>query len=148
MSQSLGAAPMRYMETADGAGIGFDAAPCRCPWAQIDKEDVNTPAVFGEFIDSHAIDRAVEDWPSVAIYYQSRRVRIAFDEDERALIDEAIVGLTEDEGLDEQERLMRSSALQRHPRHCRHQLLSVGVLGIAAHPLRGTVLEDAPGAHD
>ncbi len=71
---------------------------------------VNTPAVFGEYIDVYDINRAVEDGATVPIYYESRLARIALDEDERPRIDDEIAALTEDEALGEQERLKRKWA--------------------------------------
>ena len=56
--------------------IGFTGTP-------IEKEDVNTPAVFGDYIDIYDISRAVEDGATVPIYYESRLARIELDEDEK-----------------------------------------------------------------
>jgi type I restriction enzyme R subunit len=80
--------------------IGFTGTP-------IEMEDVNTPAVFGEYIDIYDISRAVEDGATVPIYYESRLARIELDEDERPKIDAEIADLTEDEAQSEQERLKR-----------------------------------------
>ena len=43
----------------------------------IEATDVNTPAVFGHYIDIYDISRAVEDGATVPIYYESRLARIA-----------------------------------------------------------------------
>jgi type I restriction enzyme R subunit len=43
--------------------IGFTGTP-------IEKDDVNTPAVFGEYIDVYDISRGVEDGATVPIYYE------------------------------------------------------------------------------
>jgi type I restriction enzyme R subunit len=83
--------------------IGFTGKP-------IEKEDVNTPAVFGDYIDIYDISRAVEDGATVPIYYESRLARIELDEDERPNIDAEIAELTEDEAQSEQERLKRKWA--------------------------------------
>lgn len=80
--------------------IGFTGTP-------IEKEDVNTPAVFGDYIDIYDISRAVEDGATVPIYYESRLVRIELDEDEKPKIDAEIADLTEDVGEIEQGRLER-----------------------------------------
>ena len=80
--------------------IGFTGTP-------IEKADVNTPAVFGEYIDVYDINRGVEDGATVPIYYESRLARIELDEEERPKLDEEIVELTEDEAESEQERLRR-----------------------------------------
>jgi type I restriction enzyme R subunit len=83
--------------------IGFTGTP-------IEKEDVNTPAVFGNYIDIYDISRAVEDGATVPIYYESRLARIELDEDEKPKIDAEIAELTEDEAASEQERLKRKWA--------------------------------------
>ena len=68
---------------------------------------MNTPAVFGDYIDIYDISRAVEDGATVPIYYESRLARIELDEDEKPKIDAEIAELTEDEAESEQERLKR-----------------------------------------
>lgn len=77
--------------------IGFTGTP-------IEADDVNTPAVFGNYIDIYDISRAVEDGATVPIYYESRLARIELDENERPKIDAEIDELVEDKGLREQER--------------------------------------------
>jgi type I restriction enzyme R subunit len=83
--------------------IGFTGTP-------IEKEDVNTPAVFGDYIDIYDIARAVEDGATVPIYYESRLAGIELDEDEKPKIDAEIADLTEDEAQTEQDRLKRKWA--------------------------------------
>jgi type I restriction enzyme R subunit len=83
--------------------IGFTGTP-------IEKEDVSTPAVFGDYIDIYDISRAVEDGATVPIYYESRLARIELDEDEKPKIDSEIAEITEDEAQSEQERLKRKWA--------------------------------------
>jgi type I restriction enzyme R subunit len=83
--------------------IGFTGTP-------IEKDDVNTPGVFGDYIDIYDIARAVEDGATVPIYYESRLARIELDEDEKPKIDAEIADLTEDEAETEQERLKRKWA--------------------------------------
>src|SRR5690606_33393255 len=76
----------------------------------IEKDDVNTPAVFGEYIDVYDISRAVEDGATVPIYYESRLARIELREDEKPKIDAEIEELTEDEATTEQETIKRKWA--------------------------------------
>jgi type I restriction enzyme, R subunit len=83
--------------------IGFTGTP-------IEKVDVNTPAVFGDYIDIYDISRVVEDGATVPIYYESRLARIELDEDEKPKIDAEIAELTEDEAESEQQRLQRKWA--------------------------------------
>lgn len=77
--------------------IGFTGTP-------IEAEDVNTPAIFGEYIDIYDISRAVEDKATVPIYYESRLARIELSEEEKPKIDAEIEAMLEDETLSEQEK--------------------------------------------
>jgi type I restriction enzyme R subunit len=77
--------------------IGFTGTP-------IESGDVNTPAIFGDYIDIYDISRAVEDGATVPIYYESRLARIELDEDEKPRIDAEIEALVEDETLTEAEK--------------------------------------------
>ena len=77
--------------------IGFTGTP-------IEAADVNTPAVFGDYIDVYDISRAVEDGATVPIYYESRLARIELDEDEKPKIDAEVDALTEDDSEADQER--------------------------------------------
>lgn len=77
--------------------IGFTGTP-------IEADDVNTPAVFGEYIDVYDITRAVEDGATVPIYYESRLARIELDEDQKPLIDAEIEAMLEDETLSAREK--------------------------------------------
>ena len=83
--------------------IGFTGTP-------IEQDDVNTPAVFGDYIDIYDISRAVEDGATVPIYYESRLARIELPADEKPKIDAEIDELTEDEATTEQERIKRKWA--------------------------------------
>ena len=92
----------KYLRDAlpNASFIGFTGTP-------IEKEDVNTPAVFGEYIDVYDINRGVEDGATVPIYYESRLARIELDEDEKPKLDDEVAELTEDEAQSEQENLKR-----------------------------------------
>lgn len=95
----------KYLRDAlpNASFIGFTGTP-------IEATDVNTPAVFGNYIDVYDISRAVEDGATVPIYYESRLARIAIDENEKPKIDAEIADLTEDDAADEQERLKQKWA--------------------------------------
>ncbi len=82
--------------------IGFTGTP-------IEASDVNTPAVFGGYIDIYDISRAVEDGATVPIYYESRLARIELPEDEKPKIDAEIEDLIDDEDS-EQARLSQKWA--------------------------------------
>lgn len=78
--------------------IGFTGTP-------IEATDINTPAIFGEYIDIYDISRAVEDGATVPIFYESRLARIELNENEKPLIDAEIEALIEDESLTEAEKM-------------------------------------------
>jgi len=78
--------------------IGFTGTP-------IESGDVNTPAVFGDYIDVYDIQRAVEDGATVPIYYESRLAKIDLDEAERPRIDPTFDEVTEAEEERGQSRL-------------------------------------------
>ena len=98
--RSYGFAKLLRDALPNASFIGFTGTP-------IEKEDVNTPAVFGHYIDIYDITRAVEDGATVPIYYESRLARIELPEEEKPKIDAEIEALTEDEALSEQEKLKR-----------------------------------------
>lgn len=83
--------------------IGFTGTP-------IEQDDVNTPAVFGNYIDVYDISRAVEDGATVPIYYESRLARIELPEDERPRIDAEVEALLEGELAEDGERVKRKGA--------------------------------------
>jgi len=76
--------------------LGFTGTP-------VEKTDVNTPAVFGEYIDIYDIAQAVEDGATVPIYYESRLVKIELPEEGRQLIRELDEEL-EEEDADQTEK--------------------------------------------
>jgi type I restriction enzyme, R subunit len=77
--------------------IGFTGTP-------IEATDVNTPAVFGDYIDIYDIQRGVEDGATVPIYYESRLARIELDEDEKDKIDAEIEAIADEEDVGEKEK--------------------------------------------
>lgn len=92
----------KYMRDAlpNASFIGFTGTP-------IEADDVNTPAVFGNYIDVYDISRAVEDGATVPIYYESRLARIELDEEEKPRIDAEVDDLTEDDSEADQERFKK-----------------------------------------
>ena len=54
--------------------LGFTGTP-------IDTDDVNTQAVFGNYVDIYDINQAVEDGATVRIYYESRLVKVGISEE-------------------------------------------------------------------
>jgi type I restriction enzyme R subunit len=61
--------------------LGFTGTP-------IEKTDVNTPAVFGNYVDVYDISQAVEDGATVRIYYESRLAKINLSEEGKRLVAE------------------------------------------------------------
>jgi type I restriction enzyme R subunit len=92
----------KYMRDAlpNASFIGFTGTP-------IEADDVNTPAVFGHYIDVYDISRAVEDGATVPIYYESRLARIELDEEEKPKIDTEVNELTEEDSEADQERFKK-----------------------------------------
>ncbi|CAI8694745.1 type I restriction endonuclease subunit R [Burkholderia sp. IT-111MI5] len=92
----------KYLRDAlpNASFIGFTGTP-------IEADDVNTPAVFGNYIDVYDISRAVEDGATVPIYYESRLARIELDDDEKPKIDAEVEVLTEEDSEADQERFKK-----------------------------------------
>ena len=92
----------KYLRDAlpNASFIGFTGTP-------IETGDVNTPKIFGDYIDIYDISRAVADGATVPIYYESRLARIELPEAEKPKIDAEIAELTEDLMEGEEERLGR-----------------------------------------
>jgi len=59
--------------------LGFTGTP-------IESTDVNTPAVFGNYVDVYDILQAVEDGATVRIYYESRLAKIVLSEEGKKLV--------------------------------------------------------------
>ncbi|MBN1304908.1 MAG: type I restriction endonuclease subunit R [Anaerolineales bacterium] len=59
--------------------IGFTGTP-------IESSDINTPAVFGNYIDIYDIAQAVEDGATVKIYYESRLAKIELSDEGKQLV--------------------------------------------------------------
>ena len=73
----------KYMRDAmpNATYIGFTGTP-------IEGTDVNTPQVFGNYIDRYDIKDAVDDGATVRIFYESRLAKVSLDEEGRRLINE------------------------------------------------------------
>ena len=75
--------------------IGFTGTP-------IESTDVNTPQVFGQYVDIYDISQAVEDGATVRIYYESRLAKVNLDEEGKQLIEEFDQEIEESEEITEQ----------------------------------------------
>ena len=82
----------KYMRDAlpNATFIGFTGTP-------IEGTDVNTPAVFGNYIDIYDIAQAVDDGATVPIYYESRLAKIELSDEGKELVREL------DEELDKED---------------------------------------------
>ena len=78
--------------------IGFTGTP-------IELSDRNTRAVFGNYVDTYDIERAVNDGATVPIYYEARLQKIELDEAERPRIDPDFEEVTEAEEAERREKL-------------------------------------------
>ena len=89
----------KYMRDAlpNATYIGFTGTP-------IESTDVNTPQVFGNYIDRYDIKDAVDDGATVKIFYESRLAKVNLDEEGRRLIEEFDKELELDEELTEKQK--------------------------------------------
>jgi type I restriction enzyme R subunit len=73
----------KYMRDAlpHATYLGFTGTP-------IESTDVNTPAVFGNYIDVYDIAQAVTDGATVRIYYESRLAKIGLSEEGKKLVEQ------------------------------------------------------------
>ena len=89
----------RHMRDAlpNATFIGFTGTP-------IEKEDKNTQAVFGDYIDVYDIQQAVEDGATVRIYYESRLAKIELSQADQKALDERVEEVTEGDELTERQK--------------------------------------------
>jgi len=73
----------KYMRDAlpNATYLGFTGTP-------IENDDINTPAVFGNYVDIYDIAKAVEDGATVPIYYESRLAKVNLSEEGKKLVDD------------------------------------------------------------
>ncbi len=84
----------KYMRDAlpNATYIGFTGTP-------IEGTDINTPQVFGNYIDRYDIKDAVIDGATVKIYYESRLAKVNLDEEGRRLIEEFDAEIEQEEEI-------------------------------------------------
>ena len=82
----------KYMRDAlpSATYLGFTGTP-------IESIDVNTPAVFGNYVDIYDVAQAVEDGATVRIFYESRLAKIVLSEEGKKLVKEFDDDLEQDE---------------------------------------------------
>jgi type I restriction enzyme R subunit len=89
----------KYMRDAlpNATYIGFTGTP-------IESADINTPQVFGQYIDVYDIAQSVADGATVRIYYESRLAKVNLDEEGKRLIEEFDAELEQDEEITDQQK--------------------------------------------
>lgn len=89
----------KYMRDAlpNATYIGFTGTP-------IEGTDINTPQVFGDYVDIYDIARSVDDGSTVKIYYESRLTKVSLDEEGKRIIEEFDKELENDKEISEKEK--------------------------------------------
>jgi len=97
----------KYMRDAlpNATFIGFTGTP-------IEGTDINTPAVFGNYIDIYDIARAVDDGATVRIYYESRLAKIKLSQEGRRLVKELDAELAHEDLSDTQKAKVKWTQLE------------------------------------
>lgn len=85
--------------------LGFTGTP-------IESTDVNTPAVFGDYVDIYDIAQAVEDGATVKIYYESRLAKIQLSDEGKELVKELDSELKQDDLSDTQKAKAKWTQLE------------------------------------
>jgi type I restriction enzyme R subunit len=82
----------KYMRDAlpNATYLGFTGTP-------IEGTDINTKAVFGDYVDIYDIAQAVEDGATVRIYYESRLAKVILSEEGKELVSRLDSELQEDD---------------------------------------------------
>lgn len=97
----------KYMRDAlpNATYLGFTGTP-------IENTDVNTPAVFGNYVDIYDIAQAVEDGATVRIYYESRLAKVNLSEEGKELVDELDEELEQEDLTDTQKAKAKWTQLE------------------------------------
>jgi type I restriction enzyme R subunit len=85
--------------------LGFTGTP-------IESTDVNTPKVFGNYIDVYDIAQAVEDGATVRIYYESRLAKVNLTDEGKELIEQLDSDLAEGDLTDTQKAKAKWTKLE------------------------------------
>ena len=90
----------KYLRDAlpNASFIAFTGTP-------IESKDRSTPEIFGDYIDTYDIQRAVEDNATVRIYYEARLAKLDLKEEEKPKIDPDFEEVTEGEEQAQKENL-------------------------------------------
>lgn len=89
----------KYMRDAmpNATYIGFTGTP-------VEGTDINTPKIFGNYIDRYDIKDAVTDGATVKIYYESRLAKVSLSDEGKRLIEEFDRELEQDEEITEKQK--------------------------------------------
>ncbi len=89
----------KYMRDAlpDATYIGFTGTP-------IEGTDINTPQVFGDYVDIYDISKSVADGSTVRIYYESRLTQVNLSEEGRTLIEKFDKELEQDTQITDKQK--------------------------------------------
>ena len=96
--------------------IGFTGTP-------VESTDINTPAVFGNYIDIYDVAQAVEDGATVKIYYESRLAKVNLTAEGRRLIEEFDKEMTDDGAPETQKakaKWTKLEAIVGHPKRLKN----------------------------
>lgn len=97
----------KYMRDAlpNATYLGFTGTP-------IENTDVNTPAVFGSYVDVYDIAQAVDDGATVRIFYESRLAKINLSAEGKKLIKELDDDLADEDLSDTQKAKAKWTQLE------------------------------------
>ena len=97
----------KYMRDAlpNATYLGFTGTP-------IESADVNTPKIFGNYVDIYDIAQAVEDGATVRIYYESRLAKVNLSEEGRHLVEEVDSDLEQEDLTDTQKAIAKWTQLE------------------------------------
>lgn len=97
----------KYMRDAlpNATYLGFTGTP-------IENTDVNTPAVFGHYVDIYDIAQAVEDGATVRIYYESRLAKVNLSEEGKQLVNDLDDELDQEDLTDTQKAIAKWTQLE------------------------------------
>jgi len=97
----------KYMRDAlpNATYLGFTGTP-------IENTDINTPAVFGNYVDIYDIAQAVEDGATVRIYYESRLAKVNLSEEGKKLVEELDDELDQEDLTDTQKAKAKWTQLE------------------------------------
>ena len=97
----------KYMRDAlpNATYLGFTGTP-------IESTDVNTPAVFGNYVDVYDITQAIEDGATVRIYYESRMAKVALNDAGKALVADLDDSLDQEDMSDTQKAKAKWTQLE------------------------------------